>query len=81
MFVRLIAVALIALVAWAVIVRASEGAGRDRSYVVRPGDTLWTIAASRYAGDPRAGVWKIRTRNGLSGSVLQPGQRLVLPTG
>ena len=81
MFVRLIAVALVALVAWAVVVRSSEGAGRERSYVVRPGDTLWTIAASRYAGDPRAGVWKIRTRNGLSGSVIVPGERLVLPTG
>ena len=81
MFVRLIAVALVALVAWAVMVRSSEGAGRERSYVVRPGDTLWTIAASRYAGDPRAGVWKIRTRNGLSGSVIRPGERLMLPGG
>jgi hypothetical protein len=81
MFVRLIAVALVALVAWAVVVRASEGAGPERSYVVRPGDTLWTIAASRYAGDPRAGVWKIRTRNGLSDSVLRPGEQLVLPSG
>jgi LysM repeat protein len=81
MFVRLLAVALVALVAWAVIVRPSEGAGQERSYVVRPGDTLWTIAASRYAGDPRAGVWKIRTRNGLSGSVIVPGEKLVLPRG
>lgn len=81
MFVRLIAVALVALVAWAVLARTSEGAGQERSYVVRPGDTLWTIAASRYAGDPRAGVWNIRTRNGLSGSVIRPGQRLVLPRG
>jgi len=81
MFVRLLAVALVALVAWAVVVRASEGAGPERSYVVRPGDTLWTIAASRYAGDPRAGVWKIRTRNGLSGSVIRPGERLMLPGG
>jgi LysM repeat protein len=81
MFVRLLAVALIALVTWAVVARPSEGAERERSYVVRPGDTLWTIAASRYAGDPRAGVWKIRTRNGLSGSVIAPGQKLVLPRG
>ena len=81
MFVRLLAVALVALVAWAGVVRASEGAGPERSYVVRPGDTLWTIAASRYAGDPRAGVWKIRTRNGLSGSVIRPGERLMLPGG
>jgi LysM repeat protein len=81
MFVRLLTVVLVALVAWAVVARSSEGAGPERSYVVRSGDTLWTIAASRYAGDPRAGVWEIRTRNGLSGSVIQPGQRLVLPSG
>jgi LysM repeat protein len=81
MFVRLLAVALVVLVAWAVLARTSEGAGPERSYVVRPGDTLWTIAVSRYAGDPRTGVWKIRTRNGLSGSVIRPGQRLVLPRG
>ena len=80
MFVRLLTVVLVALVAWAVVARSSEGAGPERSYVVRPGDTLWTIAAARYAGDPRPGVWEIRTRNGLSGSVIRPGQRLVLPS-
>jgi LysM repeat protein len=81
MFVRIITVALVVLVAWAVLARTSEGAGPERSYVVRPGDTLWTIAAANYAGDPRAGIWEIRERNGLSGSLIQPGQRLVLPRG
>jgi LysM repeat protein len=81
MFVRLIALALLALVGWAVLVRSSEGAGPERVYVVRPGDTLWTIAASRYHGDPRDGIWKIRERNGLSGSLIRPGQRLDLPRG
>jgi len=81
MFVRIITVALVVLVAWAVLARTSEGAGPERSYVVRPGDTLWTIAATNYAGDPRAGIWEIRERNGLSGSLIQPGQRLVLPRG
>jgi LysM repeat protein len=81
MFVRLIAVALVALVAWAVLARSSEGAGPERSYVVRPGDTLWTIAANHYAGDPREGIWEIRKRNGLAGVVIRPGQPLVLPRG
>jgi LysM repeat protein len=81
MFVRIVTVALVVLVAWAVLARTSEGAGPERSYVVRPGDTLWTIAAANYAGDPRAGIWEIRERNGLSGSLIQPGQRLVLPRG
>jgi LysM repeat protein len=81
MFVRIVTVALVVLVAWAVLARTSEGAGPERSYVVRAGDTLWTIAAANYAGDPRAGIWEIRERNGLSGSLIQPGQRLVLPRG
>jgi LysM repeat protein len=81
MFVRIITVALVVLVAWAVLARTSEGAGPERSYVVRSGDTLWTIAAANYGGDPRAGIWEIRRRNGLSGSLIQPGQRLVLPRG
>lgn len=79
MFVRLIAVTLVALVAWAVLARTSEGGGPERAYVVRAGDTLWTIAATNYGGDPRAAIWEIRERNGLEGSLLRPGQRLVLP--
>jgi len=59
--------------------RPSGGAGRETRYVVRPADTLWSIAASHYAGDPRAGVWKLERRNRLSGPTLVPGQTLVLP--
>jgi hypothetical protein len=57
----------------------SSGAAREERYVVRTGDTLWTLAADRYAGDPRKGVWEIRTRNGLEGSVLVAGTVLYLP--
>jgi nucleoid-associated protein YgaU len=81
MFARVVVVALVALIAWAVLARASEGAGPERGYVVQSGDTLWTIAASHYGGDPRAAIWEIRHRNGLSGSLIRPGQRLVLPRG
>ena len=35
----------------------SGGAGRPVSYVVKPTDTLWSIAATHYAGDPRQGIW------------------------
>ncbi len=79
MFVRLLVVALAFAVAWAVFVHASEGAGPERTYVVRAGDTLWTIAARTYAGDPREGVWRIQERNDLEGTLIQPGERLVLP--
>lgn len=81
MFVRLIAVALVALTVWAVAARPSESAGPERGYVVRPGDTLWSIAVASYGGDPRGAVWRIQERNGLDSTVLAPGRRLVLPRG
>ncbi len=81
MFARILAVALAVLVAWAVLARSSEGAGPERAYVVGAGDTLWSIAKTHYGGDPREGVWRLRERNGLEGTLLRPGQRLVLPRG
>jgi len=61
--------------------RPSSGAGPERRYVVQSGDTLWTIASSRYSGDPRAAVWEIQHRNHLDGAVLVPGTVLRLPAG
>ena len=81
MFGRILLIALAALVLWGVVARASTGAGPERTYVVRPHDTLWSIAARFYAGDPREGIWKLERRNGLTGSVLVPGQRLRVPAG
>ena len=79
MFAKLAAIVLAAAAAWALLPRPSQGAGHERVYVVRPTDTLWSIAASQYGGDPRAGVWKLEQRNRLAGTVLRPGERLVLP--
>ena len=59
--------------------RPSSGGGAERRYVVRPGDTLWAIAVSRYSGDPRSAVWRIEHRNGLSTALLVPGEILILP--
>lgn len=59
--------------------RPSSGAGPEERYVVKRGDTMWELAASRYGGDPREGVWRIRDRNGLVGTGLQPGTILYLP--
>jgi nucleoid-associated protein YgaU len=67
------------LVAVAMTARPSLGAGGETRYVVRPGDTLWGIAADRYGGDPRKAVWRISERNGLGGGALQPGTVLYLP--
>jgi nucleoid-associated protein YgaU len=81
MFARLALLGLLAALIVAVAARQSTGAGPERAYVVRPGDTLWAIAAARYGGDPREAVWKIERRNHLSSALIHPGQRLVLPAG
>jgi hypothetical protein len=77
-FLVLCAVAAALLLAFA---RPSSGSGPEERYVVRAGDTLWELAADRYSGDPREGVWRIRERNGLQGAALQEGMILYLPAG
>ena len=79
MFARVLIIVLLAAVVWAVVARAGTAAGPERAYTVRAGDTLWSIAAARYAGDTRSAVWEISRRNGLQGGTIRAGQRLVLP--
>ena len=79
MFGRVVILALVGVFLWAVFARSSDASGPAGQYTVRAGDTLWQIAARRYAGDPRAGVWKIQQRNHLAGVAISPGQVLVLP--
>ena len=80
MFGKVILLAALALIAWAMLARASQGAGPTVRYTVKPGDTLWTIAVRHYAGDPRDGIWKIERRNHLGGALISPGQKLLLPS-
>ena len=51
-----------------------------RAYVVRPGDTLWTIAGRVDSGaDPRAVVDALIAGNHLRDAAIAPGQVLRLP--
>jgi LysM repeat protein len=80
MFGKVLLIAALALIAWAALARASHGAGPEVRYTVKPGDTLWSIAVSHYAGDPRDAIYRIDRRNHLGRSLIVPGQRLVLPS-
>jgi nucleoid-associated protein YgaU len=79
MFVRIVVISVIAVSLWAMFARESGASGPEHSYRVQPGDTLWSIAAATYPGDPRAGVWKLEQRNALPGTTIRPGQLLRLP--
>jgi len=52
-------------------------------HVVRSGETLWAIARGIVgaAGDPRPVVDRLIETNHLFGRVLDPGRRLILPSG
>ena len=74
----------LAIWAGATVANASDDPAffEEHSYTVRPGDTLWEVAASHYGDtgtDLREVVWKIERRNGLDGAALSPGRALVLP--
>jgi LysM repeat protein len=79
MFGKALLTALLLTLVVAIAANRSQGAGRAQAYVVRPYDTLWAIAASHYAGDPREAIDRIERANGLASPLIRPGQHLVLP--
>jgi LysM repeat protein len=68
-----------ALIVWSVLARPSGAHAPRTVYLVRASDTLWSIAASHYGGDPGSAVWQIEQANHLSGPTIFPGESLVLP--
>jgi predicted Zn-dependent protease len=78
MFARVAVVVGLLALAVAYSARSSISANHEQTYVVRFGDTLWSIAASHYGGDTREAVWRLQDRNHI-GTLVRPGERLVLP--
>ena len=68
-------------VANAVGVGGASAATAARTYVVRPGDTVWSIA-TRFepSVDPRVVVDAITSANGVDPGALVPGQQLSIPS-
>lgn len=62
---------------------AGQGSTRAvaaKTYVVREGDTLWSIASQQTrGGDPRAMVEAISRLNHVDTGALMPGQSLTIP--
>ena len=76
-----ILVALVFVVAWVGVRVAGASTSAPRHYIVRAGDTLWSIAQRSYGSsrDPRQVVYQIEHANRLHDANLQPGVDLVLP--
>jgi LysM repeat protein len=61
--------------------RLAYGSGPVASdtVVVGPGDTVWSIAAQHFPGDPRPHVEEILAANHLDSPMVKPGQSLRIP--
>jgi LysM repeat protein len=79
MFVRIFILVAISVLVWSVVARSSNAHGPRTVVTVKPHDTLWSIAARNYAGDPRDAIWRIEQANHLAVSDVRVGQRIVLP--
>ena len=58
---------------------SSSATHPTHEHVVRPGETLWSIASAEYGGDAQSHVQAIADASNLESALIVPGQRLVLP--
>jgi hypothetical protein len=76
----LVAATAVAAILLASASRAADPAGPGATAVVRPGDTLWSVAERHAPGrDPYGTIEEIRRLNGLADYTVHPGQELELP--
>jgi len=79
---RLVAVVALTLAATVGLALVAHGGSApvDSTVVVQPGDTLWSIASTRYPlDDVRVRVDDIERANGLHSPIIEVGQTLQLP--
>jgi hypothetical protein len=58
----------------------AQAAPATEMITVQAGDSLWSLATNAVStGDPRDTVQRIRELNGIEGSIITPGDRLVVP--
>ena len=79
MFARLLIVIGVAVFVWSAFVVPAGSHGPKQVHVVKPYETLWSIASASYAGDTRDAIYRIQQANHLGGGTLHAGQRLLLP--
>jgi hypothetical protein len=79
MFVRIAVIIGVAVFVWSALVRPAGSHGPKQVHVVRPYETLWSIASASYAGDTRDGIYRIQQANHLGTGTIHAGQRLILP--
>jgi LysM repeat protein len=81
-FLALVLLLSIIVLAWVVAsggVAAGPAHIPSHRYVVRPGDTLWSIARGMQDGDPRPLVDAIQAANRADPGALVPGEVLLIP--
>jgi Tfp pilus assembly protein FimV len=81
--VLLVVIVLVTIWVGARIANATSNAAAfsEHTYVVRAGDTLWSVANGAYPGshDPRQLVFRLEQRNRLATADIHPGEVLTLP--